>query len=123
MKTLALGCCGLNCDECPVFIATVRNDDKLRQKTAEEWSKLYAPFLGKELRPEDINCRGCRSEGSLFIGCMTCQIRECCRERKLPTCASCNEYETCETLSGFFSYHHQQAKVNLDRVREGRADA
>ena len=50
-----LGCCGLNCKECPVFIGTVNNDDKLRQKTAEEWSKLYAEYLGKDLNPEDMN--------------------------------------------------------------------
>jgi hypothetical protein len=44
-----LGCCGLNCEECPVFTATVKNDNKLRQATAVEWSKLYAGFLKKPL--------------------------------------------------------------------------
>ena len=34
MEKLTHGCCGLNCEECPVFIATVNDDDALRQKTA-----------------------------------------------------------------------------------------
>ncbi len=36
-----LGYCGLNCEDCPVFVATANNDNGLRQKTAIEWSKLY----------------------------------------------------------------------------------
>jgi Protein of unknown function (DUF3795) len=61
-----LAYCGINCDECPARIATVENDDALRQKTAEEWYKLYANILESfgihSLKPEDINCCGCRSE-------------------------------------------------------------
>jgi hypothetical protein len=104
MNTPALGYCGLNCEECPVFIATA--DD--------------SRFLGKELQPEDMHCTGCRSEVSLFIGCANCLIRNCSREKKFATCAECRKDETCETLNGFFSYHHQMAKENLDRIREGR---
>lgn len=120
MNTPALGYCGLNCEECPVFIATADDDNILRQKTAKEWTKLYSRFLGKELQPEDMHCMGCRSEASLFIGCANCPIRNCSREKKFATCAECRKYETCETLNGFFSYHHQTAKENLDRIREGR---
>lgn len=62
MKELLFGYCGLNCEECPVFIATANNDNKLRQKTAEEWSELYAEPLGDNgLRLEDMNCKGCHS--------------------------------------------------------------
>lgn len=52
------GYCGLNCEDCPVFIATINNDDDLRRETAKEWSERYAPFLEKELRPEDMYCSG-----------------------------------------------------------------
>lgn len=119
MKTSALGYCGLNCEDCPVFIATVNDDNNLRLKTARGWSSLYAEFLGKDgLKSEDMNCRGCRSESGLFIGCMNCPIRKCCREKNFITCASCSKYETCGMLNGFFTYHHQHAKDNLDRIRE-----
>lgn len=119
MKILSLGYCGLNCEDCPVFIASANDDDKLRQKTAMEWSGLYSEYLGSELKPEDMNCRGCRTQESLFVGCMGCPIRKCSREKNILTCADCDEYEKCEILNGFFSYHHQQAKDNLDRIRKG----
>ncbi len=69
MKTL--GYCGLNCEECPVFVATANNDNGLRQKTAREWSKLYAgqlvEYSGKNsLSPEDMNCSGCQSESGFL---------------------------------------------------------
>jgi len=120
MKTL--GYCGLNCGECPVFVATANNDNGLRQKTAREWSKLYAgqlrEYSGKNnLSPEDMNCSGCQSESGLFIGCMNCPIRKCGKEKKIISCAGCNEYETCGMLNGFLSIH-QHAKEKLDRICE-----
>jgi hypothetical protein len=119
MKTL--GYCGLNCEYCPVFVAAAKNDNGLKQKTAIEWSKLYAAqlseYLGKDsLSPEDMNCSGCKSESRLFIGCMNCPIRKCSREKEFTTCAGCNEYETCGMLNGFL-VQHKSAKDNLDRIR------
>jgi len=115
-----LGYCGLDCEACPVFIATKNNDDELRQKTAKEWSGLYADYLGKDvLAKEDINCSGCLSKVDVFIGCTNCPIRNCCREKDIGTCALCPEYPACEMLKGFYTVPaHQQAKLNLDRIRK-----
>jgi hypothetical protein len=118
MEKNNLGCCGLNCEDCPIFIATANDDDALRKKTAQEWSKLYAAYIGKDLKLEDVNCKGCWSENTVFIGCSNCSIRKCCQEKKFVTCASCNEYDTCEVLNGFFSVPtHKHAKSNLNRIR------
>lgn len=32
--------CGIMCDECPAYKATVDNNDELRKKTAGQWSKM-----------------------------------------------------------------------------------
>ncbi len=120
MNISALGFCGLNCEECPVFIATARNDDALRQKTAREWSRLYTRYLKRNLRTEEMNCGGCRSERGLFTCSRDCPIRMCCQERELATCADCDEYTKCDILNGFFTFHHQNAKDNLERIRTGR---
>ena len=37
MKQL-IACCGLDCENCAARIATVNNDDELREKTAKEWN-------------------------------------------------------------------------------------
>lgn len=39
MKQL-IACCGLDCENCDARIATVTNDDALREKTAKEWSVM-----------------------------------------------------------------------------------
>jgi len=32
--------CGLDCEKCDAHIATVNNDDALREKTAKLWAEL-----------------------------------------------------------------------------------
>ena len=51
--------CGLDCESCEARIATIRNDDALREKVAKLWSELN----GVEITPEMINCVGCRMDG------------------------------------------------------------
>jgi hypothetical protein len=117
MEKSNLGYCGLNCETCPMFVATVTNDDALRQKTVQEWSKLCGSYIGKQLELDDVNCTGCWSNNNIFVGCSNCSIRKCCQEKKFVTCANCNDYGTCEMLNGFFSVPaHQQAKTNLDNI-------
>jgi hypothetical protein len=111
-----LGCCGLKCEECPVFIAAAINDKELKAKIVKEWSLLYADYLEKPLEPKDINCEGCHSENT-FVSCKKCPMRKCCGEKGYKTCASCNEYLSCGMLNGFFAFPHQQAKENLDALR------
>ena len=63
MEEVELAYCELDCEKCPAFIATANDDDALRQKTAKDWSSLYAEILAQvgiveALKPEDINCGG-----------------------------------------------------------------
>ncbi len=44
--------CELDCETCEARLATVNNDNKLRIKVAEEWSKLN----GVEITPEMKSC-------------------------------------------------------------------
>lgn len=37
-KNKLIGCCGLNCENCDVRIATINNDDALKEKTAILWT-------------------------------------------------------------------------------------
>lgn len=51
--------CGLDCNECGAFLATRENNDQKRAEVAQEWSRLFKV----EVKPEDINCEGCLSDG------------------------------------------------------------
>jgi hypothetical protein len=120
MRELALGYCGLDCERCPVFVATVKNDNALRRETAEQWSKLLGEYLAarlgrSQLDPSEMTCHGCRST-SLFIGCSVCEIRSCARGRGLGSCAHCSAYDVCELLKGFYSVY-PDARAALDEIR------
>ena len=36
-----VGACGLDCAECPAYIAYCTDDRKLRQETAAQWQLMY----------------------------------------------------------------------------------
>ena len=51
----SIGCCGLDCERCDAYIATITDDQALREKTAALWTRLNAT----PIMPEHINCAGC----------------------------------------------------------------
>lgn len=107
--------CGLSCTDCNAYIATAHNDNALRVKTAEEWSKMY----GGEIKPEDINCTGCLpTEGAQFGHCQECSIRLCGLEKAVANCGHCEEY-ACDQLNAFFA-QVPEAKESLNRIKKER---
>ena len=80
MKQL-IACCGLDCEGCDARIATVGNDNELREKTARKWSEMNnAP----EITAATINCMGCRADGAKFAYCSDyCEIRKCVNKKGL----------------------------------------
>ena len=88
--------CGLDCEICEARLATVHDDDSLRRKVAKLWSELNSV----EITPDMINCSGCRIDGVKTPYCDSlCPIRQCALNRKVETCGSCEEMETCEKLA------------------------
>lgn len=74
--------CCLECDKCEAYIATQNNDDTLRAKVAKAW----------KMKSEDIRCEGCKSNNALF----NCEAKKCAIARKLPTCAHCPDFPSCD---------------------------
>ena len=117
-----LGYCGVECSKCPAYIATINNDDELRRRYAAEQSEFY----GMEILPERINCVGCLEDGEHLVYCSMCEIRRCCWNRGLETCAECDEY-VCEELGKVYIVMNEvfgksqngvaEAKINLDSIR------
>lgn len=105
--------CGLVCTGCPAYIAARTNDDSLRKKTAENWSKLF----NADIRPAAINCDGCLSESKrLFAHCFECEIRKCCREKKVLNCALCPDFP-CRKISDFMALV-PEAESKLKEIRK-----
>lgn len=109
MKQL-LGCCGLDCEACGAYIATVNDDDEMRQKTAALWSE----WNQTEIPPEAINCLGCRGDGVKAYYCShLCEIRKCALGKGYATCAECDGRESCATLKVI----HNNSKEAADNLR------
>lgn len=101
--------CGLDCEKCDAYLATINDDQVLRQKTAKLWAELNnAPIL-----PEHINCEGCRVEGTKTVFCDSmCGIRQCALKKGFATCGDCSDLERCSAVGAILE-HDPSALKNL----------
>ena len=53
-----IACCGLDCESCDARIATVRDDNELREKTVNEDWNLWLKLLAKGKKPVRMNFIG-----------------------------------------------------------------
>ena len=91
--------CGLDCAECNAFKAMKNNDQALREKTAEEWSKAY----GFNFTPNMINCSSCKSDGVHVGHCSECKMRTCASGKGVENCGKCNEFKACKIINDFIA--------------------
>ncbi|MCI8738550.1 MAG: DUF3795 domain-containing protein [Oscillibacter sp.] len=101
--------CGLDCERCDAYLATIHDDHALREKTAKLWAELnHAPIL-----PEHINCKGCRADGVKTVFCESlCRIRQCALKKGVTTCGDCLDLETCQSIGEILS-NNPDALENL----------
>lgn len=103
--------CGLDCAQCDAYLATVNNDQALREKTARLWSELNQTAI----TPEQINCEGCLSSGVRTVYCESlCAVRQCAARRGKAHCGLCAEMERCGVLGRIAA----NAPEALDNLRE-----
>ena len=101
--------CGLNCGKCDAYLATINDDQALREKTAKLWTELNQVHI----LPEQINCQGCRADGTKTVFCESlCQIRQCALKKGVTTCGDCPDMESCQTV-GMILSNNPDALKNL----------
>ena len=104
-----IGYCGLDCEKCDAYLATLHDDQTLREKTAKLWAELNNALI----LPEHINCQGCRVEGVKTVFCdQMCEVRRCALKKGMTTCGDCPDLESCPTVGEIIS-NNPEALANL----------
>ncbi len=112
-----LSYCGLNCESCPIHLATLERDAVKRKNMRIEIARMCREQYGKNLDIQDVtDCDGCRARtGRLFSGCANCAMRKCAIERNVTSCAFCADF-ACETLLKHFA-SDPSARARLEAMR------
>ena len=113
-----LAYCGLNCDSCPIYLASLEPDKLKQQAMRESIAEFCAKEYGISMQADSItDCDGCNSSSErLFSGCRNCTIRTCAMSKGIENCAYCNDYGGCPSLIEIFQYD-AEAKERLDKIR------
>ncbi|MBN2378206.1 DUF3795 domain-containing protein [candidate division WOR-3 bacterium] len=101
--------CGLYCGACPILMANEREDTSWLEATASQW----------KIKPEDLRCRGCKTEVTAAF-CADCKMRVCARQKGFEFCSECSDCP-CEIVSSFRNDdapHHSVIIKNLERIKE-----
>lgn len=104
--------CGIDCSQCPAYIATQADDLAAKERLIAEWR---VQFNAPEMPLEAVTCDGCASTGRHGGYCSLCQVRACAVERAVESCARCTDYG-CEKLEAFLAMA-PQARANLEEIR------
>ena len=84
--------CCINCNECSLYKATIKNDEAARMEVAKEWDAVKRP----NFKLEDFYCYGCKDDRSLGAVVKGCAVRKCVVKKGFATCAQCSDFEACD---------------------------
>ena len=102
--------CGHDCARCNTYIATQRNDDKLRKQS----QRFYKETFGLDIALEEFNCEGGRSDNRFGL-CRDCPFVKCCKEHHAASCSECLEYP-CKEISDYqIKYVNKSNQLELSQ--------
>jgi hypothetical protein len=104
--------CYIDCDECPLYEATINNDNEAKMKIAEKWGDSKKP----DFKLEEFYCYGCKDKRSRGIPGQDCTVRDCALKKGFATCAQCADFENCDNKL-WKNYPNMR-----DRVRDFKAE-
>ena len=90
-----IGFCGDNCDLCPRYIATKRNDKDKLKEVAALWIK--AGWRDEVVMIEELECHGCSS----VKWCRYDNVRNCAQDKGINNCGECTEYPCSKIIHVF----------------------
>jgi hypothetical protein len=98
-----IGYCGDDCELCPRYIATLRENPAELIHAADIWIK--AGWKDKGTPPEALVCYGCLSVKECYYD----TIQKCAQSRKIANCGECVDYP-CDKITFVFKRTESYAK-------------
>ncbi len=96
--------CGYRCDLCQFYTKNVKSE-KDKEKVSQEFKRIF----GYDIKPEDVECVGCKNEGKHAD--TSCPVRPCALERGVENCAHCSEC-VCDRLKGRINFTEEFLRKN-----------
>lgn len=104
--------CGLECQNCELYKATLTNNIEVKKRLAKEWLNIE----DKDFKAEEIFCYTCKEESKPYNQFLqVCQVRACAKEKQLLTCAHCDDLPTCDKE---LWTKYPEMKKKIDAMRE-----
>jgi hypothetical protein len=127
MNKLKLAACGIDCNECGQYKATMKHDIKAAESLVE-WFKSQG-WIGQNENAEAVMkksplCKGCWNiTDDCFWKCGggSCNLRICCEEKQINHCGECHDFP-CKQYEKFVDglEHHKKAKEYLLSLRTNK---
>jgi len=88
--------CGIYCEECPSYVGTLTGDETRLVQMNEKYGDGKTDAI-------DFVCLGCKYPDLNLIAtdCARCAIRACALAKGKDFCATCAEFQTCETVKPY----------------------
>ncbi|MBN1256996.1 MAG: DUF3795 domain-containing protein [Planctomycetes bacterium] len=96
--------CGYRCDLCQFYTENITCEAD-KERVSRDFKRLY----GFEVKPEDVECVGCKNEGKHAD--KDCPIRPCALAKGVENCAHCPEF-ICEKLQPRINFTEDFLKNN-----------
>lgn len=87
--------CGHDCSRCKTYIATINDDDIMRQEVIE----FYKTTFQMDLKLNEINCLGGHSD-TVMTACRECPWKSCAISKGIAHCTECDVYP-CSPLAEY----------------------
>jgi hypothetical protein len=96
--------CGYRCDLCQFY-----NENVISEEDKERVSKDFKRIYGYDIKPEDVECVGCKNEGKHAD--TGCPVRPCALEKGVENCAHCGEF-ICDRLKERINFTEEFLRDN-----------
>ncbi|HOS42816.1 MAG TPA: DUF3795 domain-containing protein [Armatimonadota bacterium] len=107
-----IGCCGLDCAACEIYIAA--HDPAAATRLAAAWRAGGTA----DARPDWFRCQGCHGDRSR---CWSddCRLHACCAGKGQEHCGQCADF-ACEPYQQWVGNwpHHRTARARMQALRE-----